>query len=125
MALHELLDKRFPDLPIVTPSLKDFIYIEYNSEQLRPRLEYVYPKNPDYGAYSVAGFREYYHAPYTEPLQINQVLQQHSHFLYYGTTDGHMPDFLRLLRQGAIVSSFKLSSDGTHFLADLQSAKTR
>lgn len=125
MALHELLDTRLPDLPIVTPSLKDFIYIEYNSQQLRSRLEYTYPNTPDYGAYSINGFREYYHTPLTEPLKISLLLQHHSHFLYYGTTDGRMPDFLRLLRRGAIVNAFKLSTDGTHFLADLQSINTK
>jgi hypothetical protein len=125
MALHELLDEPLPDLPVITPSLKDFLYIEYNSEALRSGLHYAYPQAPDFGAYFIDGLRDYYHAPYTEPITDSELLQEYPQFLFYATVDGHTPDLLRLLRGGAAVTSFKLSGDGTHFIARISSPQNR
>jgi hypothetical protein len=120
LALHDLLDRPLPDLPIFTDSVKDFVYVEYYSPTLRPRMRYVFSGNTDYGDYYVDGVRDYLHVPFTAPLRFVDMHFTARHFLFYGTSDGRDTDLIRLVLYGAHVNAYSNSHDGTHFLADVE-----
>jgi hypothetical protein len=118
--LHELLDNDLPDLPLLTPSVKDFVYIEYYSPVLRSRTHYVYASDLSYGRYYVDSFRSYFAAPFTEPLKTTDVTKL-SRFLFYGSMKEDVPDLLGVLAAGGRTLSYKVSPDGSHFLLEVES----
>lgn len=122
LAVHELLARNLPDAPVLCTSLKEFVFIEYNSAALRSRIRYVYSRQPNYGAAYITSFRSYYTTPFTAPLTVAQAASEfHSMFLY-GPMDTSTTDLLQLLQSGARIASYQTSSDGTHFLARLYTA---
>jgi hypothetical protein len=120
LALHDLLKDGSPDLPILTPSLRDFVYIEYNSQALQPRMHYMYSRLPNYGASWINGFRETYQTAFTAPISTDELVGTSPRWLYYGTLDGYTESLLEVVERRASVSWFKTSRDGTHFLAELE-----
>lgn len=120
IALHDLLDGHLPDLPIVTPSLKDFVYLEYYSSALRDRTYYIYAERSNYGRYYIDGFRGSFQAPFTEPVSTGDVRRMFPAVLYYGAVNEDNPGLLALTQAGAQARSVRTSSDGTHVLMELR-----